>query len=158
MDVMEYIYKSLDENKFVFGVYIDVKGAFDTFNHDILLLKLRHYGVRGNALKWFQSYLSDRKQYIITNGVCSELNSNGKFGVPQGSVLGPLLFLLFISDIHLSLTNAIIKLFADDTNVFIAGDNFDLLRVTVTSELQSFQEWMHANKLTINYDPQKSSI
>ena len=73
------------------------------------------------------------------------------------SVLGPLLFLLFINDIHLSLNNAIIKLFADDTNFFIAGDNFDLLRVTVTSELQSFQEWIHANKLTINYDPQKSS-
>ena len=109
MDVMEYIYKLLDENKFVFGVYIALKKAFDTVNHGILLTKLQHYGV------------------------------------------------LFINDIHLSLNNAIIKLFADDTNFFRAGDNFDLLHATVTSELQSFQEWIHANKLTINYDPQKPS-
>ena len=66
-------------------------------------------------------------------------------------------FLLFINDLHLCLNNAIIKLFADDTTFFIAEDNFDLLRVTVTSELQSFQEWIYANKLTSNYDPQKSS-
>ena len=69
-----------------------------------------------------------------------------------------MLFLLFINDIHLSLNNAIIKLFVDDTNFFIAGDNFDHLRVTVTYELQSFQEWIHANKLTINYDPLKPSF
>ena len=66
-------------------------------------------------------------------------------------------FLLFINDIHLSLNKAIITLFADDTNFFIAGGNFDVLRVTVTSEFQSFQEWIRANKLTINYDFQKSS-
>ena len=71
---------------------------------------------------------------------CLELISNGKFGVPQGSVFGPLLFLLFINEIHLPLNNAIIKPFADDTDFFIAGDNSDLLCVTVTSELQSFQE------------------
>ena len=100
------------------------KKAFDTVNHDILLSELQHYGVRGNALKWFQSYLLDRRQYTITNGVCSEHISNGKFGVLQGSVLGPLLFLQLINNIHLSLINAIIKLFAEDTNFFIAGDNF----------------------------------
>ena len=115
--------------------------------------KLQHYGVWQNALKWFQSYLSNRKQYKITNGVRSELIFNKKFVVPQGSVFGPLLFLLFIIDIHLSLNNAIIKLVADDTYFFIAGDNFDLLSVTVTSEFQSFLEWIHFNKRTIKYDP-----
>ena len=74
----------------------------------------------------------------------------------RGSVLGPLLFLTFISDIHLSLNTAIIKLFPDDTNFFVSGGNFDHLKQLVIAEVRSFQTWIQANKLTINYDPQKS--
>ena len=155
IDVVEYIYKSLNDNEFVFGVYIDLKKAFDTVDHDILLAKLEHYGIRGNALKWFESYLSNRQQYTYANGLCSRLKNAGKYGVSQGSVLGPLLFLIFINDIHLSLDMAIIKLFADGTNFFISGENFELLRQKIICEIQSFQTWIHANKLTINYDPQK---
>ena len=79
----------------------------------------------------------------------------GKYGFPQGPVLGPLLFFIFINDIHLSLHMAIVKLFADDTNFFISGKNVELLRQKVICEIQWFQTWIHANKLTINYDPQK---
>ena len=79
IDVAEYIYKSLDDNKFVFGVYIDLKKAFDTVDHDILLAKLEHYGIRGNALKWFKSYLSNRQQYTYANGLCSRLKNAGTY-------------------------------------------------------------------------------
>ena len=84
IDVAEYINKSLDDTKFVFGVYIDLRKAFDTVDYDILLAKLEHYGIRGNALiKWFlKSYLSNRQQYTYASGLCSRLKNAGKYGVP----------------------------------------------------------------------------
>ena len=91
------------------------------------------------------------------NGLCSRLKNAGKYGVPQGSILGPFLCVIFINGIHISLDMAVIKLFPDDTNLFISGENFEVSRQIVICELQSFQKWIDANKLAINYDPQKSS-
>ena len=91
------------------GVFIDLQKVFDTVNHDILLPKLEHYGIRGTPLMWFQSYLSDRYQYVSINGESSNLMKI-TCSVPQGSVLGPLHFLLFINDLQF-------YLFADDTNI-----------------------------------------
>ena len=155
-EVIDHI-QSLDEGNYVFGIYIDLKKAFDTVQHQILLYKLQHYGIRGIALEWFDSYLSKRKQFVVTNGIQSDILESSDYGVPQGSVLGPILFLLFINDIHKSLDKIIIKLFADDTNCFISGNNFNQLERLAETELNKLQKWINANKLTINFDPKKSS-
>ena len=95
MKLTEDIRHSLDSGNFSCGVFIDLQKAFDTVDHNILLAKLEHYGVRGTTNEWFKSYLSKRKQFVSINGFISE-NVEMNYGVPQGSVLGPLLFLIYI--------------------------------------------------------------
>ena len=104
------------------------KKAFDTVNHDSLIKKLDHYDIRGVTLDWFRSYLKDRKPVTYINETHSEVSKMCNFGVSQG----PLLFLLYINDINYSLNEVIIKLFADDTNCFFSGEDFDSLIETVT--------------------------
>ena len=104
-----------------------------------------------------QSYLENRKQFVTTNHTESDTYNLMNFGVPQGLVLGPLLFLIFINDMQNSLSDIIIKLFAGDTNCFISGYNFSEVAKTVKNELNSLMKWITANKLTINFDPKKSS-
>ena len=157
-EVIDHIYKSPDEGNYVFGIYIDLKKAFDTVQHQILLYKLQHYGIRDIALEWFDSYLSKKKQFVVTNGIRSDILESSDYGVPQRSVLGPILFLLFINDIHKSLDKIIIKLFADDTNCFISGNNFNQLERLAETELNKLQKWINANKLTINFDPKSLVI
>ena len=96
IQLADQLIESFNNNKFTIGVFIDLSKAFDTVDHQILLKKLKHYGVVGNNLKWFQSYLSNRKQFIKFNQTEETNTLNIKCGVPQGSILGPLLFLLYI--------------------------------------------------------------
>ena len=141
MVLTDKLIKSLENGEFVIGVYMDFSKAFDTVDHEILLSKLSHYGIRGNSLKWFQSYLSNRKQYVTYNWVSSQVN-NITCRVPQGSILGPLLFLLYINDLGKIFSSTTSILFADDTNLFKSGSNLSDMEDELNSELSKISTWL----------------
>ena len=151
VSLTEAIKNSLDNKKFGCGIFIDLQKAFDTVNHEILLTKLEHYGIRGTVLDWFKSYLSDRIQYVSVNGSNSSYLSV-TCGNPQGSVLGPLLFLIYINDLPLSSSKLTFHLFADDTNIYCESDNICQLQRTVNKELRKVKLWLDVNKLSLNID------
>ena len=120
LSIVENIRDKLDNKTFSCGVFVDLEKAFDTVNHSILLKKLDHYGIRGQANKWFSSYFSRRQQKVSLNGESSNY-SKISCGVPQGSILGPLLFLLYINDMHCAMKNSLVHHFADDTNLLCSN-------------------------------------
>ena len=115
---IDSIIKYLDDSDTVVGIYLDLQKPFDTVNHEILLAMMKNYGIRGVMYNWFASYLRNRKQFTAIGNNSSEVNDI-KCGVSQGSVQGPLLFLIYVNDIHNAIPKVNIKLFADDTNIFI---------------------------------------
>ena len=149
LNMCDNISKSIDKNEFAIGVFIDLAKAFDSLDHNILLNKLNHYGVRGITLSWFESYLSDRFQYVNWNE-CSSSIKPIHFGIPQGSILGPLLFIIYINDIVKCSNVLKFILFADDTNLFHSDSDFQQLILTVNIELQKLSVWLKANKLSLN--------
>ena len=145
------ITESFEENKITLGVFLDFSKAFDTVDHTILLQKLECYGVRGLALTWMKSYLTNRQQFVCVNGASSAYEEV-VCGVPQGSVLGPLLFLLYINDMAQISTKLFSVLFADDSNLFISDSNINDLITTMNNELNGIYLWLNTNKLSLNID------
>ena len=131
------------------GIFLDLSKAFDTLDHDILIYKLHQYGIRGIVLELFKSYLQNRHQFVALNGFKSE-NKILKCGVPQGSILGPLLFILYIND--LCNTSEVLKyiLFADDTSIFMSHKDPVVLESVFNNELVNVSNWLYMNKLTVN--------
>ena len=147
--LVEKVSKALDTGKIVVGVFLDLKKAFDTVDHTILSRKLQLYGIRGNIHAWLDSYLNNRSQFVHYN----DHNSGRKHithGVPQGSILGPLLFIIYINDFSRASELLFSMLFADDTSVFIEGTNYDKMIDILNNELKRVDIWLKANKITIN--------
>ena len=151
VSLTEAMKNSLDNGKFSCWIFIDLKKAFDTVNHEILLVKLEHYGIRGTAQDWFKSYLSNRKQYVSINGFNSSY-LNVTCGVPQGSVLGPLLFLIYINDLPLASSKLAFYLFADDTNIYYEAKSLAQLQSVVNKELKKVKLWLYVNKVSLNIE------
>lgn len=143
------ILNEIENKNHVIGAFIDLSKAFDTINHNKLLIKLEHYGIRGICLNLLKSYLTDRTQYTVFDGEVSDSNPI-EYGVPQGSVLGPLLFLIYINDIVNSSELGHFVLFADDTNIFIVGKTEDDAYRRANIVLEQISKYMACNELHIN--------
>ena len=148
MDVVTQIYDNINNNEFTAVLFFDLKKAFDTVNHDILLQKLWHYGIRGSAHNLLSSFLAHRSQYVRINDVDSN-TQNIICGVPQGSVLGPLLFILYVNDVF-SVSNFVPKLFADDTCFVLNETCSNSLNSKLEKLICDFKLWTVANKFTLN--------
>lgn len=149
IDLVDNISSSIAKNEYALGIFLDLAKAFDTVNHDILLEKLHRYGIRGIPYNWFKNYLSNRHQYVYLNNTKSD-QLPITCGVPQGSILGPLLFLLYINDLNTISNQLTIVMFADDTNIFINGKNLLKLTEIANNELDKINNWFSANLLSLN--------
>ena len=149
--LVDKISSEMDKGNFVLGVFLDLRKAFDTVNHSLLLDKLYLYGIRGLAYDWLRSYLFQRKQFVYFN---EERSNEGTIqcGVPQGSILGPLLFILYLNDLAKVSQTIYPLIFADDTNVFVAGKKVEELILIMNHELEKVMRWMNTNKLSLNID------
>ena len=149
IDITNRIQEACDNGQYACRIYIDFKKAFDTVNHNIRLDKLAHYGVRGTENKWFKTYLTNRKQHVTVSGQTSD-NALIEFGVPQGSVLGLLLFLIYINDLNQAIKVSRVHHFPDDTNLLLVGNSLKKINKHINHDLKLLTTWLRANRISLN--------
>lgn len=149
LHLTDQIYSALDNNEFALSVFLDLSKAFDTVNHEVLLSKLSRYGFQADVYKWFKSYVVNRSQFVYFSNCMSNKNVM-TCGVAQGSVLGPLLFLIYVNDLAVVSSSISPTLFADDTNLFFSHKHFKTLISEANSGLLAYSKWFQLNKLSLN--------
>ena len=154
--LVNHLITQMDNMKIPINIYIDLSKAFDTLNHNILLAKLNHYGICGNENVLLQNYLTNRQQYVEYNGFRST-HTYISTGVPQGSILGPLLFLIYINDLPLVSNIFDMIMYADDTTLY-CNLNETLSDVVINNELNKISEWLSSNKLSLNIKKTKYMV
>ena len=157
LEFIDRIKLEMDRKKIPISIFMDLSKAFDTLNHDILLTKIQYYGIQGIALNWFQSYLTNRSQYVQYNDTSSSIREI-ETGVPQGSILGPLLFIIYMNDIHTVSDKFSFILYADDTTLIsplcsfshCSHNNMNYVSTMINLELTKISDWLAVNKLSLN--------
>ena len=168
VELVDRIRLDIGIGKIPLSVFLDLSKAFDTLDHSILLQKLKFYGVSGTSLQWFTSYLINLRQLVDIDGTYSTV-TNLTTGVPQGSILGPLLFIIYMNDIHEASKNFHAILYADDTSLYSSLGSFNLnlnrknydisiLSIKINNELSNIQQWLNINKLSLNVNKTKYMI
>ena len=157
LHILDIMQRDIDGGKCCGVLFLDLKKAFDTVDHQILLEKMVSYGVEGNALQWFDSYLSNRQQRTLINDSLSEPKLV-TCGVLQGSKIGPLLFILYINDLPDRILHCKVFLYADDTALYYAADNSRTIEDVLNTEMQNVSDWFMTNKLTLNSKKTKAMI
>ena len=154
-ELVGHVLKKKEQNESMACVFLDLSKAFDTIKHDVLLKKLEIYGIRGLALNWFKSYLSNHKIRVkCTVGLSGKTDYSKEepvnVGTPQGSCLGPLIFLIFNNDLHKVVENCSTTLFADDTTLYVSSKDTNCLKWCIEHDMAFLMDWFRANKLTLN--------
>ena len=136
-------------------ILVHFQKVFDTLDHGVLLEKMKYFGFRASVIKWFESYLSNRKFLVCIDNIFSEAGTL-KYGIPQGSILGPLLFLLYVNDLPQSLSDAGSYLYADDTCIFYQHEDVKKIENVLNKEFSSLCQWFIDNKLSIHFGEDKT--